>query len=842
MSKSKGRRLAEWLRNLDTNSQPAGGGIKDGTISTAKLADDAVTSAKIADSAVATAHLADTGVTFGKLHSALVVTESDAISSNDNDTTIATSAAIIDHVATEVAALVDSAPGALNTLNELAAAVNDDASFSTTITNSIALKAPLASPALTGTPTAPTASSGTNTTQLATTAFVTAATSGLATDSNVANKAPINSPTFTGTPAAPTASAGTNTTQIATTAFVTTATNGLAALAGPTFTGTPAAPTASAGTNTTQIATTAFVTAAVAAGGGGVDGISSSADATAITIDSSERVGIGATSPGGILHIKSDDNGVIFQSSSSSNSRAQIFFQNSSGTTTGKIAVDPDGGNANVMAFSTGSSERMRIDNTGAVAIGGSAIGTRAKSLSVVGEDNSSTIASKTSAYDTVFSVLPWSSSTTYLGIGTYYDDGNWVHASDNATSALLALAGSGVHWYASSGSTVNHDVVTNAPLWNSTGQWDGDINTTYDINTGKVAITNSNYDSHLELNRSSEQWRFSPSTDGSLDIRRIGGTGTARVDVQSDLALLENSTQYYGGFGAATTGGTTNWNDTTNARAGNGYTLLLGTHTNGPGSSAYFHPFSFEYINNDGSGNMTQLAIPYRGGVDAANETMWMRSRYSGTWTGWVKVTPTPPATGNYGTVKVNDDRGVSWAGYAIRDDWVFMSNGAGSCGIYNDTDNEWAIKITRNAQTSIYHNGSQKGYTYDSGWRVTGNLLATSDVYAYYSDLRLKDKTGKIENALDKVGAIETFYYTHNDKAIELGYEDKKQQVGVSAQSVEAVMPEVVHLAPIDDDGEGNSVSGEEYKTVNYARLVPLLIESIKELRAEVEELKRG
>ena len=139
----------------------------------------------------------------------------------------------------------------MNTLNELAAAINDDANFSTTITNSIALKAPLASPALTGTPTAPTASSGTNTTQLATTAFVTAATSGLATDTNLANKAPINSPTFTGTPAAPTASAGTNTTQIATTAFVTTAVAG---------------------------ASTA--------------GISSSADATAITISSNEKVTI----------------------------------------------------------------------------------------------------------------------------------------------------------------------------------------------------------------------------------------------------------------------------------------------------------------------------------------------------------------------------------------------------------------------------------------------------------------------------------------------------------------------------------------------------------------------
>jgi hypothetical protein len=81
-----------------------------------------------------------------------------------------------------------------------------------------ATKAPLASPALTGTPTAPTASPGTNTTQLATTAFVEAARVILA--SADALKAPLASPALTGTPTAPTASVGTNTTQLATTAFV----------------------------------------------------------------------------------------------------------------------------------------------------------------------------------------------------------------------------------------------------------------------------------------------------------------------------------------------------------------------------------------------------------------------------------------------------------------------------------------------------------------------------------------------------------------------------------------------------------------------------------------------
>jgi hypothetical protein len=82
---------------------------------------------------------------------------------------------------------------------------------------------------------------------------------------DVSGAAPLASPALTGTPTAPTATAGTSTTQLATTAFVTTADNLKANLASPALTGTPTAPTATAGTNTTQIATTAFVTSAVPA-------------------------------------------------------------------------------------------------------------------------------------------------------------------------------------------------------------------------------------------------------------------------------------------------------------------------------------------------------------------------------------------------------------------------------------------------------------------------------------------------------------------------------------------------------------------------------------------------
>jgi hypothetical protein len=85
--------------------------------------------------------------------------------------------------------------------------------------------------------------------------------------------------------------------------------------------------------------------------------------------------------------------------------------------------------------------------------------------------------------------------------------------------------------------------------------------------------------------------------------------------------------------------------------------------------------------------------------------------------------------ATGNYGTVKVDDDRGVTWAGYAIRDDWVFMSNGAAQCGIYDDTQNEWAIECFTNAQVNLYYNGVQALQTIGNGIRV-GNTTA-SDIY---------------------------------------------------------------------------------------------------------------
>jgi len=121
-----------------------------------------------------------------------------------------------------------------------------------------------------------------------------------------------------------------------------------------------------------------------------------------------------------------------------------------------------------------------------------------------------------------------------------------------------------------------------------------------------------------------------------------------------------------------------------------------------------------------------------------------------------------------------------------------------------------------------------------------VTGAITATGTVTAGYSDARLKTDIAKIENALDKIDQLAGVTFLPNDKAIELGITDTSRQVGLMAGAVQAVQPEAVKPAPFDIATDGTSKSGENYLTVQYEKLVPLLVEAIKELRAEINTLK--
>ena len=490
MSKSKGRKLAEWLRDLNSNSKA----------STASIADDAVTNPKIADGAIHTANLADANVTFAKLHTAVTVTSSTGISaSNDNDTTLPTTAALIDYVGAQIqtkdnsdeitegstnlyytdarvasylstngygtsssiiASITDSAPTTLDTLNELAAALGDDANFSTTVTNSIATK-------------------------------------------------------------------------------------------------------------------------------------------------------------------WTQDNTKI--------SNWDTAYSWGNHASAGYASASSVGGGAQYVDVATGNFGTIKVDDDRSVTWAGYAI-----------------------RDDWVFM------SDGAQNSGIYNDtDNNWA-----------------IQWARGGGTTVQGNFTATGTLSAS-------------------GYNNSNWDTAYSWgNHASAGYLTSFNITTQTDPKYL------RSDVDDQMLA-----QLSGGFGAVTTGGTTDWNHSTNARSGGGYTLLTGSASNGPGGSTYYHPFSFEYSSKNGNGNMTQLAIPYNG------FSIWHRYRYSNSWSGWAQ-----------GWNSANDGSGSGL-------DADTLDGVQGSSYLRSDADDTVNAGVTytwsaTDTQGLIFQNASYPGnYLYIGGWTGTNS-----------------------------------------------------------------------------------------------------------------------
>lgn len=127
-------------------------------------------------------------------------------------------------------------------------------------------------------------------------------------------------------------------------------------------------------------------------------------------------------------------------------------------------------------------------------------------------------------------------------------------------------------------------------------------------------------------------------AADGASMVMAITN-GRVGIRTHTPTTALTVNGQISGGFGTWATTGTLDWNHISNARSGNGDTLLLGTATNGPstGTGYYYYPFSFEYNKSDGTGNMTQFAIPYGNpNFPDTQQGLYIRSRYSNVWGSW--------------------------------------------------------------------------------------------------------------------------------------------------------------------------------------------------------------
>jgi len=124
-----------------------------------------------------------------------------------------------------------------------------------------------------------------------------------------------------------------------------------------------------------------------------------------------------------------------------------------------------------------------------------------------------------------------------------------------------------------------------------------------------------------------------------------------------------------------------------------------------------------------------------------------------------------------------------------------------------------------------------------------VIGNIIATGKITSFYSDERLKTFTSNITNSLEIIDSLSGYRYVPNNLAIEKGFK-YENEIGLSAQQVQKVLPEVVKIAPfdsiIDENGEIISESGNNYLTICYERLGAVFVEAIKELNAEMKKLK--
>lgn len=128
-------------------------------------------------------------------------------------------------------------------------------------------------------------------------------------------------------------------------------------------------------------------------------------------------------------------------------------------------------------------------------------------------------------------------------------------------------------------------------------------------------------------------------------------------------------------------------------------------------------------------------------------------------------------------------------------------------------------------NSPTQLTFYGVENNYI---RFHHNGVLETTNDIIGFAtSDRRLKDNLKLIDAPLDKVCKLSGYTFEWNNK--QTTYESGMQDIGLVAQEVEAVLPEVV------------TERQNGYKAVNYEKVVPLLVESIKELKQEVEELKR-
>jgi hypothetical protein len=347
-------------------------------------------------------------------------------------------------------------------------------------------------------------------------------------------------------------------------------------------------------------------------------------------------------------------------------------------------------------------------------------------------------------------------------------DSANWtswktVLHSANYTSYSPSLTGSGASgtWGISITGT-SRGVGTSDPAIGTGGLW---VTTGTGLNvarnnTAYVVLDANNYNSYSPT-------LTGTGASGTWGINVTGNAGSATTAAKSSATTVPASTAFTKWlFATNSTSGTADWNDVSNTRPGTGEVLLLGTATNGMGGGNYYHPVNFEYSGIAGTGNVTQLAIAYG---SPANE-MYMRGRYSSSWTGWVRFlnssnynsySPTLTGGGASGTWGISITGNAATATSATDSTKLPLSGGTVTGQVSFSKTDDHAIQIGTIRGRVV---GSQSGefiHMYErvhigspSGW---GSRGAPSYGISTYGGADLATDTGSVRITTGSIGVAD-------------------------------------------------------------------------------------
>jgi hypothetical protein len=421
------------------------------------------------------------------------------------------------------------------------------------------------------------------------------------------------------------------------------------------------------------------------------------------------------------------------------------------------------------------------------------------------------------------------------------YDEAALVlseNSGSNGFGARVYYEGSGNNFYNVSiidNNSVNHaftiDRYRNCALGTTVPETKLDVRGKMLLN-GQTSSGNKNfYDAYVDsssayYHQATMTIRMDDNSTGGIDETEVGllihnNTGVDNSWVKIALGGREASgsgnTVSYAGIAAKKVSGTANsW-----ARG----ELHIWTKNNGSQIDAGYYGYDGiyygNYYHNINEGAQIRKGINLRRDHSAQSGI----SFYSPTYHNW-QIYMSPAGTGSSGA---NGNLTAS-SGLSSVSSWALRSRmeGVSTYGWLWETGGSGGGGATASAKMEL-------GAT-------TGTLRVTGDMVAYASDGRLKTNIVKIDNALEKVKQISGVEYDWVDN-IEEEYDfhpNQKHEVGVIAQEIEKVLPEAVMTAPFNNPYTEKCGKDHNFLTVKYERIVPLLIESIKELTAKVEALE--